>query len=138
MTAPPGEHERLISDWRERLDRIKDELMRAHLHQYVWTSMRDEIQKQPGTDGTFLVSYSAVYVGSQDFVSAYVVQRRLAAVAEDPLERRDLGMLCLQLDRPGEAIDPLAAYLKSRPKADDSETVQALLAGARAMVAQWN
>jgi regulator of sirC expression with transglutaminase-like and TPR domain len=85
-----------------------------------------------------LRNLKAVYVGSQDFVSAYVVQRRLAAVAEDPLERRDLGMLCLQLDRPGEAIDPLAAYLKSRPKADDSETVQALLAGARAMVAQWN
>lgn len=79
-----------------------------------------------------------LYVDGHDFASAYIVQRRLAAVAEDPLERRDLGMLCLQLDRPGEAIDPLAAYLKSRPRAEDSEAVQALLAGARSMVAQWN
>ncbi|OJW26686.1 MAG: hypothetical protein BGO49_00415 [Planctomycetales bacterium 71-10] len=85
-----------------------------------------------------LRNLKAVYVGREDFDSAYVVQRRLAAVAEDPLERRDLGMLCLQLDRPGEAIDPLAAYLKSRPEAADAEAVQALLSGARSMVAQWN
>jgi len=85
-----------------------------------------------------LRNLKAVFVGQEDFPSAYIVQRRLARVAEDPLERRDLGMLCLQLDRPGEAIDPLTAYLKSRPKADDAETVQALLSGARAIVAQWN
>lgn len=85
-----------------------------------------------------LRNLKAVYVGREDFDSAYIVQRRLAAVAEDPLERRDLGMLCLQLDRPGEAIDPLAAYLKSRPEAADAEAVEALLSGARSMVAQWN
>ena len=85
-----------------------------------------------------LRNLKAIYVGQEDFASAYVVQRRLAAVATDPLERRDLGMLCLQLDRPGEAIDPLADYLKSRPKADDVETIQALLSGARSIVAQWN
>lgn len=85
-----------------------------------------------------LRNLKAVFVGQEDFASAYIVQRRLALVAEDPLERRDLGMLCLQLDRPGEAIDPLAAYLKSRPKADDAETVQTLLSNARAIIAQWN
>lgn len=85
-----------------------------------------------------LRNLKAVYVGREDFDSAYVVQRRLAAVAEDPLERRDLGMLCLQLDRPGEAIDPLSAYLKSRPEAADAESVQALLTGARSILAQWN
>lgn len=85
-----------------------------------------------------LRNLKSVFVGQEDFASAYTVQRRLARVADDPLERRDLGMLCLQLDRPGEAIDPLAAYLKSRPKADDAETVTALLSRARAVVAQWN
>lgn len=85
-----------------------------------------------------LRNLKAVYVGQQDFPSAYIVQRRLAAVAEDAVERRDLGMLCLQLDRPGEAIDPLAAYLKERPEASDAEAIDALLAGARAIVAQWN
>ncbi|WP_337177807.1 transglutaminase-like domain-containing protein [Paludisphaera sp.] len=85
-----------------------------------------------------LRNLKAVYVGREDFASAYIVQGRLAEISEDPLERRDLGMLCLQLDRPGEAIDPLVDYLKSRPGADDSETVRALLSGARSQLAQWN
>ncbi|MDG3003699.1 SirB1 family protein [Paludisphaera mucosa] len=85
-----------------------------------------------------LRNLKSIYVGQEDFASAHVVQRRLAAVATDPLEQRDLGMLCLQLDRAGEAIDPLVAYLRSRPTAADAETVEALLSGARAIVAQWN
>jgi regulator of sirC expression with transglutaminase-like and TPR domain len=47
-------------------------------------------------------------------------------------------MLCLQLDRPAEAIDPLQAYLDAQPQADDAETIRSVLRAARREVAQWN
>jgi regulator of sirC expression with transglutaminase-like and TPR domain len=86
-----------------------------------------------------LRNLKAIYLGSNDFASALPVQRRLAAVAAgDADEQRDLGMICLQADQVGEAIDPLQAYLRARPDADDAETVATLLAAARRAVAQWN
>src|SRR5205807_2054192 len=86
-----------------------------------------------------LRNLKAIYLGTHDFASALDVQRRLAAVAdEDPQERRDLGMICLQLDRVGEAIDPLQSYLDAQPDADDVEAVADLLAAARRSIAQWN
>jgi regulator of sirC expression with transglutaminase-like and TPR domain len=86
-----------------------------------------------------LRNLKAIYLGGEDYPSAHQVQRRLAALAgDDPLEQRDLGMICLQLDRPSEAIDPLAAYLRSRPEADDAPTVRDLLTTARGIVARWN
>jgi regulator of sirC expression with transglutaminase-like and TPR domain len=86
-----------------------------------------------------LRNLKAIYLGTNDFLSALSVQRRLAAVAEDqPEELRDLGMICLQVDRPGAAIDPLEAYLKAQPKADDADSVTDLLYTAQRMVARWN
>lgn len=85
-----------------------------------------------------LRNLKAIHLGREDFAAALVVQRRLAEAAEDPRERRDLGILCLQLDRPGEAVDPLEAYLKTRPDADDARTVADLLAAARSTLAGWN
>jgi regulator of sirC expression with transglutaminase-like and TPR domain len=85
-----------------------------------------------------LRNLKAIYLGTHDFSSALDVQRRLAAVADDPQENRDLGMICLQLDRVGEAIDPLQAYLEARPDADDAEAIADLLAAARRSIAQWN
>lgn len=86
-----------------------------------------------------LRNLKAIYLGTSDFVSALPVQRRLAAVErDDPEEQRDLGMICLQADRVGESIDPLAAYLAARPEADDASTVTELLTAARRLVAQWN
>lgn len=86
-----------------------------------------------------LRNLKAIYLGLEDYPAALQVQRRLAAVAiDEPQEQRDLGMLCLQLERHGEAIDPLAAYLKAQPEADDAPTTRQLLAAAHAIVAQWN
>jgi regulator of sirC expression with transglutaminase-like and TPR domain len=86
-----------------------------------------------------LRNLKAIYQGTDDFLSALSVQRRLAAVAKDqPEELRDLGMICLQVERPGEAIDPLEAYLKAQPKADDAQSVTDLLNTAHRMVARWN
>jgi regulator of sirC expression with transglutaminase-like and TPR domain len=57
-----------------------------------------------------LRNLKAIYVGMNDHASALPVQRRLAALERnDAVEQRDLGMICLQADQVGEAIDPLAA-----------------------------
>ncbi|QEH36848.1 hypothetical protein OJF2_54330 [Aquisphaera giovannonii] len=86
-----------------------------------------------------LRNLKAVYLATSDYMSALPVQRRLAALDDDDLlEHRDLGMICVQVDRPGEAIDPLRAYLEAHPAADDSRTVAALLGAARRTIAEWN
>ncbi|MGO9601271.1 MAG: SirB1 family protein [Isosphaeraceae bacterium] len=85
-----------------------------------------------------LRNLKAIYLGTHDYLSALAVQRRLAAVALDPMENRDLGMICLQVERHGEAIDPLQAYLDAAPDADDREAVSGLLETARRVVARWN
>jgi regulator of sirC expression with transglutaminase-like and TPR domain len=86
-----------------------------------------------------LRNLKAIYLGTSDYLSALPVQRRLARVAgDDPSEQRDLGMICVHSDRPGEAIDPLQRYLDSQADAEDAENVSNLLNAARRLVAQWN
>jgi regulator of sirC expression with transglutaminase-like and TPR domain len=86
-----------------------------------------------------LRNLKAVTLGTHDFPTALHVQRRLAAVAlEDPVEQRDLGMICLRLDLPGEAIDPLEAYLRAAPTALDACDIADLLKNARRLIARWN
>src|SRR5205823_10883486 len=86
-----------------------------------------------------LRNLKAIHLGAQDLPSALPVQRRLAALnRHDPDELHDLGMLCIQADRPGEAIDPLQAYLDTAPPDDRAQEVRALLEVTRHRVAQWN
>ncbi len=86
-----------------------------------------------------LRNLKAIYLQMDDFASALLVQRRLTALRADrPEEQRDLGMLCLQLDRPGEAIDPLEAYLSATPESEHTEHLRSLLRTAKRTVAQWN
>ena len=51
---------------------------------------------------------------------------------------RDLGVLCLQADRPGEAVDPLQAYLDTAPDGALAAEITAILAAARRRLAEWN
>ena len=82
-----------------------------------------------------LRNVKAIALGKDDFPSAIHVQRRLAAVArEDPVEQRDLGMICLRVDRPGEAIDPLEGYLHAAPTAEDASSVADLVRSARRLL----
>jgi regulator of sirC expression with transglutaminase-like and TPR domain len=86
-----------------------------------------------------LRNLKAIYLEQRDSASALPVQRRLAALNQgDPEEQRDLGMLCLQLDRPAEAIEPLQAYLDARPQAEDATLLRPLLSAARRETAQRN
>lgn len=86
-----------------------------------------------------LRNLKSVYLHNQDYLAAIPVQRRLAALLDDdPDEQRDLGMLFLRADRPGEAVAPLQAYLEATPSRPDSEHVDALLRAARRDVALRN
>jgi regulator of sirC expression with transglutaminase-like and TPR domain len=86
-----------------------------------------------------LRNLKAIYLQNDDYVAAVPVQRRLAALnADEPQEQRDLGMLCLQVDRPAEAIAPLQAYLDSSPEGPEADRVRAVLRAARREVARWN
>ncbi|HMB04681.1 MAG TPA: transglutaminase-like domain-containing protein [Isosphaeraceae bacterium] len=86
-----------------------------------------------------LRNLKAIYLRGHDLSTALPVQRRLAALnPDDPLEQRDLGMLCLQLDRPADAIAPLQSLLDARPEPEDADVIRALLRAARREVATWN
>ncbi len=86
-----------------------------------------------------LRNVKAIYLNANDIPSALPVQRRLTALNPlDPLEVQDLGILCLNADRPGEALDPLETYLASSTEAAASEEIQALFEVARRRVAQSN
>ena len=78
-----------------------------------------------------LRNVKAIYLNANDIPSALPVQRRLAALNPlDPVEVQDLGVLCLNADRPGEALDPLQTYLDELGRsAAEAEEIQALLRG---------
>jgi regulator of sirC expression with transglutaminase-like and TPR domain len=86
-----------------------------------------------------LRNVKAIYLNANDIPSALPVQRRLTALNPlDPREVQDLGILCLNADRPGEALDPLEVYLSRAPDSAESKEIQALFEVARRRVAQSN
>ena len=86
-----------------------------------------------------LRNLKTIYLEQHDYPGSLPVLRRLAALNPgDPHEQRDLGMLCLQLDRPAEAVSPLQAYLDARPQVPDADAVLPLLRAARRNVALRN
>jgi len=117
---------------RERLSQVIGKAVTLSEPQTAPCSSREVVARM-------LRNLKAIYLGAEDYPAAHMVQRRLAAVAvDDPTEQRDLGMICLRLDRPGEAVDPLVAYLRSCPDGPDATDVHALLDSARRLVARWN
>jgi regulator of sirC expression with transglutaminase-like and TPR domain len=86
-----------------------------------------------------LRNLKAIYGTQQDVSSLLPVQRRLAAlIQDDPKELRDLGLLCAQTNRLGEAIGPLETYVKASPLADDVDEIRALVEAIRRQLARWN
>ena len=76
---------------------------------------------------------------AEDLPSLLPVQRRLAALNPiDADEVRDLGVLCLRAERPGEAVDPLRAFLAAAPTDARAPEIAALLDAARRRLAEWN
>ena len=103
----------------------------------------DDAMAAPCTAATvvtrMLRNLKAIYLRGEDVPSAVPIQRRLAALnPRDGDEVRDLGVLCLQAERPGEAVGPLQAYLDSSPADALASEISALLATARRRLAEWN
>jgi regulator of sirC expression with transglutaminase-like and TPR domain len=81
----------------------------------------------------------ASYWNSHDVESAILVQRRLVALSRnDAFELRDLGVMYVQADRLGEAIDPLEAFLETAPSAEEARKFGALLLAVRNQVSRMN
>ena len=89
--------------------------------------------------GRILRNLKSIYWHNHDIASILPVQRRIVALNQkEANELRDLGVLCVQAERLGEAIDLLEAYLRSDPPPTDSREVEALLTVVRRQVAGWN
>ena len=86
-----------------------------------------------------LRNLKAIYLREEDLPSVLPIQRRLAALNPlDPDELRDLGVLCLRAERPGDVVDPLQEYLTASPSDARSPEIATLLAAARRRLAEWN
>jgi regulator of sirC expression with transglutaminase-like and TPR domain len=86
-----------------------------------------------------LRNLKAIYGNLQDVGSLLPIQRRLAAISEEePKELRDLGLLCAQTNRLGEALDPLAKYVGMAAGAEDVAEIAALVEAIRRQIAGWN
>src|SRR5438105_1037234 len=72
-----------------------------------------------------LINLKAIYLRHNDFVRAVHVLERLRQLdPRDPIQQRDLGFSLLRAERPGQAIDHLAAYLAAVPDGEDHNVVQ--------------
>jgi regulator of sirC expression with transglutaminase-like and TPR domain len=103
----------------------------------------DEAMAAPCSVATIVTrmlrNLKAIYLREEDLASALPVQRRLAALNPlDPDEVRDLGVLCLRAERPGEAVDPLQDYLAASPSDARAPEIATLLDAARRRLAEWN
>ncbi len=86
-----------------------------------------------------LRNLKAIHLQTGDFVTAEPVLRRLVAIERrDATHQRDLGLACLRLNRPGEALDHLNAYLEATPSPSDAEDVRALIRVAGREIAARN
>jgi regulator of sirC expression with transglutaminase-like and TPR domain len=86
-----------------------------------------------------LTNLKTAYLADRSHLRAARVTRRLVQLLpNDPTQRRDMGLLLVQADRFGPAIDHLNHYLAAAPKADDAADVRKVLNRALGEVAQWN
>ena len=86
-----------------------------------------------------LQNLKTAYMADRSYGRAARVTYRLAQlIPDDPTQRRDLGVLLVQAEQPGRAIDHLRHYLNADPTAEDARDVQKFLAKALTEVARWN
>jgi regulator of sirC expression with transglutaminase-like and TPR domain len=86
-----------------------------------------------------LRNLKVIYGRTGEIASLLPIQRRLTALNRDePGELRDLGVVCVQADRLGEAVEPLETYLELASDADDAGEIGDLLGAVRREVARWN
>lgn len=86
-----------------------------------------------------LNNLKTAYLADRSFLRAARVARRLCQLLpEDPSQRRDLGLMFMQADRPGRALDHLQHYVAAEPIAADANDVRKVMVKALGEVAKWN
>jgi regulator of sirC expression with transglutaminase-like and TPR domain len=86
-----------------------------------------------------LRNLKTIYLRGEDVPAVLPVQRRLTALnPRDSEEVRDLGVVCLKAERPGEAVDPLETFLAAEPSDARAAEITMLLDAARRRLAEWN
>jgi regulator of sirC expression with transglutaminase-like and TPR domain len=79
------------------------------------------------------------YLADRSYTRAARVCYRLSQLCpHDPTHRRDLGVLLVQSDQPGRAINHLRHYLRATPNASDAADVRKFLTQALGEVSRWN
>jgi len=86
-----------------------------------------------------LNNLKTAYLADRSHLRAARVARRLVQLLPfDPEQRRDLGLLLVQADRSGPAVNHLKHYISAMPDAEDVTEVRKVLSRALAEVARWN
>jgi regulator of sirC expression with transglutaminase-like and TPR domain len=86
-----------------------------------------------------LQNLKTAYLADRSYSRAARVCHRLSQLfPHDPAQRRDLGVLLVQADQPGRAINPLRHYLRALPNASDAPDVRKFLTQALGEVSRWN
>ncbi len=86
-----------------------------------------------------LQNLKTAYLADRSYTRAARVTRRLTQlVPGDATQHRDLGVLLVRAEQPGRAIDPLRAYLRAEPQAEDARDVERFLTQALTEIARWN
>jgi regulator of sirC expression with transglutaminase-like and TPR domain len=86
-----------------------------------------------------LNNLKTAYLADRSHLRAARVTFRLCQLLpDDPTQRRDLGLLLVQAEHHGPAVDHLKHYIAKAPNADDAADVQKILSRALAEVARWN
>lgn len=85
-----------------------------------------------------LNNLKALYARQENWQPACVVQRRLSALEPASYgERRDLGLISLKADLPGQALKLLEACLGNSPD-DEKSLLEQQIAECRKQLARWN
>jgi len=85
-----------------------------------------------------LNNLKALYARYDNWPAAWIVQRRLSALQPGSYqERRDLALISLRANRPGQAIDLLQSCLRTCP-VDEKPALLAQLEEASGQLARWN
>ncbi len=85
-----------------------------------------------------LNNLKVVHAKREDWQAALRVQQRLMALQPSAYqERRDLALIALKADHPGQAITLFKSCLKSCPD-DESKMLQQHIENAKEMLARWN
>lgn len=85
-----------------------------------------------------LNNLKALYTQQENWGAAWTVQHRLTALEPSSYQqRRDLALISVRADRPGQAVDLLGSCLKTCPDGE-REVLEHHLSQAQGQLARWN